>query len=128
MRFKPGKSRSLVLQKGKIKSTAQFTIAGEFNPTNTEKPEKSLGKWFNNSTKDQAAIKRIRGDHDDWLKKIDISGLPRKFKVWLYQYAVLPRILWPLMLYEVAITTVEGMERKNQRLLKEMVEFSKETK
>ena len=33
MRFKPGKSSSLVLQKGKIKSTARFTIAGEFTPT-----------------------------------------------------------------------------------------------
>ena len=62
MRFKPGKSRSLVLQKGKIKSTARFTIAGEFIPTVTEKPVKSLGKWFDSSTKDQAAIKGIGGD------------------------------------------------------------------
>ena len=46
------------------------------------------------------------------LRKIDKSGLPGKFKAWLYQHAILPRILWPLMLYEVAITTVEGMERK----------------
>ena len=112
MRFKPGKSRSLVLQKGKIKSTARFTIADEFIPTVTEKPVKSLGKWFDSSTKDQAAIKGIWGDLDDWLRKIDKSGLPGKFKAWLYQHAILPRILWPLMLYEVAITTVEGMERK----------------
>ena len=112
MRFKPGKSRSLVLQKGKIKSTARFTIAGEFIPTVTEKPVKSLGKWFDSSTKDQAAIKGIGGDLDDWLRKIDKSGLPGKFKAWLYQHTILPQILWPLMLYEVAITTVEGMERK----------------
>ena len=70
MRFKPGKSRSLVLQKGKIKSTARFTIAGEFIPTVTEKPVKSLGKWFDSSTKDQAAIKGIGDDLDDWLRKI----------------------------------------------------------
>ncbi len=53
------KSRSLVLQKGKIKSTARFTIAGEFIPTVTEKPVKSLGKWFDSSTKDQAAIMEV---------------------------------------------------------------------
>ena len=109
MRFK---SRSLVLQKGKIKSTARFTIAGEFIPTVTEKLVKSLAKWFDSSTKDQAAIKGIGGDLDDWLRKIDKSGLPGKFKAWLFQHAILPWILWPLMIYEVAITTVEGMERK----------------
>ena len=38
--------------------------------------------------------------------------MPGKFKAWLYQHAILPQVLWPLMLYEVAITTVEGMERK----------------
>ena len=73
----------------------------------TEKPVKSLG---NSSTKDQAAIKRIGGYLDDWLRKIDKSGLPGKFKAWLYQHAVLPRILWPLML--LAIMTIEGMGRK----------------
>ena len=84
MRFKPGKSRSLILQKGKIKSMARFKIAGKFIPTVTEKPVKSLGKWFDSSTKDQAAIKRIGGDLDDFLRKIDKSGLPGKFKAWLY--------------------------------------------
>ena len=71
MRFKPGKSRSLVLQKGKIKSTARFTIASEFIPTVTKKPVKSLGKWFNSSTKHQAAMKRIGGDLHDWLRKMN---------------------------------------------------------
>ena len=94
MRFKPGKSRSLVLQKGKIKSAARFTIAGEFILTVTEKPVKSLGKWFDSSTKDQAAIKGIGGgDLDDWLRKKDKSGFPGKFKAWLYQHAILSRIL-----------------------------------
>ena len=125
MRFKPGKSRSLVLQKGKIKSTARFTIACEFIPTVTEKPVKSLGKWFDSSTKDQAANKGIGGDLDDWLRKIDKSGLPSKFKAWLYQHAILLRILWPLMLYEVAITMVEGMERKISSYLRKWLGLPK---
>ena len=125
MRFKPGKSRSLVLQKGKMKSTARFTIASEFIPTVTEKPVKSLGKWFNSSTKDQAAIKGIGDDLDDWLMKMDKYGLPGKFKAWLHQHAILPRILWPLMLYEVAITTAEGMERKISGYLRRWLGLSK---
>ena len=71
MRFKPGKSRSLVLQKGKIKSTAWFLIACEFIPTLTEKPVKSLGKWFDSNTEDQAAIKGIGGGRPWWLAKED---------------------------------------------------------
>lgn len=34
------------------------------------------------------------------------------FKAWLYQHGILPRILWPLLVYEVPISTVEILERK----------------
>ncbi len=74
MRFKPGKSRSIVLQKGKIKSTARFTIAGEFIPTVTSKPVKSLDMWFDRSPNGHAANKGTGGDLDEWLRKQDKSG------------------------------------------------------
>ena len=45
------------------------------------------------------------------MKHIDKTGLPGKFKVWLFQHGLLPRLMWPLMLYEIATTTVEGFER-----------------
>ncbi|KAL7874517.1 hypothetical protein SRHO_G00054870 [Serrasalmus rhombeus] len=35
-----------------------------------------------------------------------------KFKAWVYQNGVLPRILWPLLVYAVPISTVETLERK----------------
>lgn len=43
---------------------------------------------------------------------MDRSGLPGKFKAWIYQHGILPRILWPLLVYEVPISTVETLERK----------------
>lgn len=42
---------------------------------------------------------------------INKSGLLGKFKVWIYQHGVLPRILWPLIVYEVPQTTVEVLEK-----------------
>ncbi|KAK0150652.1 hypothetical protein N1851_008245 [Merluccius polli] len=48
----------------------------------------------------------------------DKSGLPGKFKAWIYQHGVLPRILWPLLVYEFPITTVEGFERRISRYLR----------
>ena len=45
------------------------------------------------------------------MKDVDKSGLPGRFKAWIFQHGVLPRILWPLMLYEIPMSTVENMER-----------------
>ncbi|XP_060066953.1 uncharacterized protein LOC132547205 [Ylistrum balloti] len=47
----------------------------------------------------------------EWMRKIDKSGLPGMFKAWIFQHGLLPRLMWPLMLYEVPLTTVEGLER-----------------
>lgn len=42
---------------------------------------------------------------------IDKSGLPGKFKTWIYQHRVLPRHLWPLLVYKVPMSMEETMER-----------------
>lgn len=48
---------------------------------------------------------------------MDKSGLPGKFKAWVYQHNILPRLFWLLLVYEVPITIVKGFERKISRLL-----------
>ena len=111
MYFKPAKSRSLVLKKGKVMEKVRFTVAGETIPTLSEKPIMSLGKTFNSSLKDTAAKQKTIKDLEEWLTKIDKSGLPGRFKAWLFQHAVLPRILWPFLVYDIPITTVESLER-----------------
>lgn len=50
-------------------------------------------------------------DLEDRLSRVDTTGLPG-FKAWIYQYSILPRILWPLLVYTIPITTVKGMEKK----------------
>ena len=111
MYFKPAKSRSLVLKKGKVMEKVRFTVAGEIIPTLTEKPIKNLGKTFNSSLKDTAVKQKTIKDFEEWLTKFNKSGLPGRFKAWLFQHAVLPRILWPLLVYDIPITTVKSLER-----------------
>lgn len=41
-----------------------------------------------------------------------MSGLPGRFKAWIYQHSILPRILWPLLIYTAPMTTVESLKRK----------------
>ena len=48
----------------------------------------------------------------DSLKEIDHAKLPGKFKLWCLQFGLYPRLLWPLMMYEVAVSRVEMIEKK----------------
>lgn len=70
MSFKPTKSRSLVLKRGKEADKFHFSIAETPIPTISEKPIKSLGNFFDSSLRDTAFIKNTC-DELDWL------GLPR---------------------------------------------------
>ncbi|KAJ8014697.1 hypothetical protein DPEC_G00018340 [Dallia pectoralis] len=118
MSFKPTKSRSLVLKKGKVTNKFCFTLAMTQIPSFTEKPVKSLGKVFNCSLKDTAAVRATNLELEGWLAVVDKSGLPGKFKAWIYQHGTLPRILWPLLIYDVPISTIEGFERRVRRFLR----------
>lgn len=96
MHFKPEKSRSMVLKRGKVKDQLHFSLEGTLIPSVTEKPVKSLGKTFDCSLKGTASIRAKNEQPESWLTTVDKSGLPGKFKAWLYQNGILPRILWPL--------------------------------
>ncbi|XP_031418446.1 uncharacterized protein LOC105897391 [Clupea harengus] len=79
---------------------------------------KSLGKVFDCSLRDTTSIQSTCTELDGWLKSVDKSGLPGKFKAWVYQHGILPRILWPLLVYAVPISTVEILERKVSKHLR----------
>ncbi|XP_029359637.1 uncharacterized protein LOC115044643 [Echeneis naucrates] len=112
MSFNPAKSRSLVLKKGKVTDRFRFSLGVHQIPSVTERPVKSLVKVFNCSLKDADSIKATSADLEGWLRTVDKSGLPGGFKAWVYQHGILPRILWPLLIYEVSMTVMEGFEQK----------------
>ena len=78
----------------------------------SEQPIKYLGKVFDGSGKDIQNVKDTDNLLGMWLEKIEKSDLPGKFKAWCFQDGVLPRIMWPLMVYEVPMSKVEAMKRK----------------
>ena len=119
MKFKPTKSRSLVLKKGKVENKYRFRIGADIIPTLTDSPVKSLGKWFRACLNDREAVRDMVLQTVMWMKATDKSGLPGRFKTWCFQYGVLPRILWPLLIYEVPMSTVEELERKITTFLRQ---------
>ncbi|TWW80087.1 hypothetical protein D4764_10G0011170 [Takifugu flavidus] len=118
MSFKPTKSRSMVLKKGKVVDKLRFVISGTAIQSITVQPVKSLGKLFDSSLKDTATIQKSTEELGGWLTKVDNSALPGRFKAWIYQYSILPRVLWPLLVYAVPVTTVESFERKISSFLR----------
>ena len=107
MKFNPKKSRTLVIKKGKVLKNFVFKISDERIPTVSEAPVKSLGKMFDDTLKDGNTKLSAIAQIEKWLLSVDESELPGKFKVWIFQHDILPRILWPLMLYDFPLSTVE---------------------
>lgn len=61
-------------------------------------------------------MKEICKQLDDWKKLVDKSGLPGKYKEW-----ILPRLLWPLLVYGVPKTG--GMETAGSSYLRRWLEI-----
>ncbi|CAC5418547.1 unnamed protein product [Mytilus coruscus] len=102
----------LALEEGQKTTKFQLKIQGDEIPTIVDNPIKCIGKWFDDTLKDNTNVKTVQTQVSEWLKKVDKSGLPGKFKAWIYQHGLLPRLTWLLMIYEMTATTVEAIERK----------------
>ena len=114
MQFKPKKSRSLSLRRGKVSKDTHFHIGGQRIPTVSEEPVKSLGRWYDDTMKDTKRTKETIDTLNDGLKAIDKRPLAGKHKIWCLQHMLVPKLLWPLLVYEISLT-VESMEAKINR-------------
>ena len=99
MEFKAGKSRSLIILKGYLQKKQTLTLGSQRIPTITEKPIKCLGKYYDYSLRDCNQIKDVSVKLKDWLRLIEDSNLPGRYKVWCFQFVLLPKLLWPLLMY-----------------------------
>lgn len=88
MSFKTSKSRPMVLKKGKVIDKLPSVRA--FGATSQE-PGKAL--WL--QPERLSCCPEVLEELGGWLTKEDRSGLPGRFEAWIYQYTILPRVLWP---------------------------------
>ena len=86
MKFKPKKSRSLVIKKGKVTQRFILQVQSEDIPSIVDNPIKCLGKWYDASLNDTSSTNRTKNQLQEGLKQIDQTSLPGKFKAWLYQH------------------------------------------
>ena len=98
MKFKPAKSRCLVIKKGKVTQRFTLKIQGEQIQSIVNNPIKCLGKWYDCTLKDVNNSRQLERDPTEKLVNINKTGLPGKFKAWIFQHGLLTRLIWPLML------------------------------
>jgi len=118
MRFKAKKCRKLVLRKGKLCDKLQLEIQGEKIPSVSDQPVKSLGKKFDKTLADVQNVKEFRKQAEEGLRKIEESNLPGKYKLWCYQYGLLPRLTWPMTMYNIPLTTMEQVDKKISKYIR----------
>ena len=111
MKIKSCKSRSISIVRGKL-TDVRFSINNEPIPTVMEKPIKSLGRWYDSKLKDTDRVKEIEIQVGEGLRKIDNTSLPGKLKIWCLQFGLMPRLIWPLTMYDASLTNIKNLERK----------------
>ena len=110
MKFKPSKSRRISIVNGKLVDQ-RFHIKDTPIPLVSELPVKSLGRWYNASLKDKDQSDQLREETIKGLVSIDKTSLPGKLELWCLQIGLLPRMMWPLTVYEIPMTKVKKLER-----------------
>ena len=79
---------------------------------------KFLGKWYNANLNEKAQIDGIvKGVKED-LKKVEKCRLPGRCKAWMVQHMLMPRLMWPLSIYNVPMSTVETIQKFITQALK----------
>ena len=107
--IKPEKSRSLVIIGGKVSSKTP-SIEGVPITSITEKPVKYLGKLYNKTLNEMEQAAEVLEELKIGLKKIDKTVIAGRYKAWMFQHMLLPRIMWPLTIYNIPESKVEEMQ------------------
>ena len=110
MKAKPKKSRSISLVRGTI-CDIHFSIGGNIIPTVREQPVKSLGRLYVFPLTDRHRGVEVERTALEGLHAIEKSEFPGKLKAWCFQHGLLPRLLWPLQIYEISLSRVETIQQ-----------------
>ena len=135
MEFRADKSRSFVLIKGKSLHTTPFSVAEPDNPADFSKyipsihsmPIKFLGRVVDGSISDRKSIDELNKKLNDGLDIIDKSPFKGPQKLWILQHLLIPRIQWPLLIYEVSMSTATRLEQKISSFMRKWLHLHRST-
>ncbi len=124
LKVRAEKCRSLVIVKGKVQRR-ELKINGKAITQLQDKYIKYLGKEYRADLSEQEQISVVGSNLKQDLTKIDRCKLPGKYKSWILQYMLLPRLMWPLTVYNVPMTKIEDFQRQITNLIKKWMGIPK---
>ena len=110
LKVRADKCRSLVIFKGKVQRRDLYIDGDPITPIQ-DKPVRYLGKEYNANLTERDQIAEVEKNLTLELRKINKCKIPGKYKSWIFQYMLLPRLMWPLTIYTIPISKIENMER-----------------
>ena len=88
---------------------SEFT---SFIPSIHSRPVKFLGRIIDGSISDRNSLDELEKKLLDGLNIIDTSHFTGSQKLWFLQHLLIPRIQWPILIYEVPISLAFKLEQK----------------
>ena len=125
MKAKASKSRSCVIHSGRSLNIEPFSINSEVIPSIQRNPVRTLGRIYDGNLNDRQAKLDLGVQVKSYLRTVDKSLLAGVMKLFTYQHSLLPRVSWPIMIYDVAISWVERYERSINVYLRKWLGVSK---
>ena len=124
LRIKPEKCRSLVIIKGNIQKR-DIKIDEKVITSIQDMPVKYLGKQYNASLGEKDQIKLVEYNLKSDLKKIERCKIPGRYKCWIVQHMLIPKMMWPLNIYNIPLSKIEELQKKITGALKRWLKIPK---
>ena len=120
LEFRADKSRSVVIVKGRSMNTTPFSVSkasdqpdvSSWIPSIHSRPIKFLGRIIDGSISDRNSSAELTDKLLAGLSVIDKSHFTGTQKLWILQHLLIPRIQWPLLIYEIPISLAFKLEQK----------------
>ena len=118
--FRADKSRSIVIVKGRSMNTTPFSVSKASVqpevpspiPSIHSRPIKFLGRIIDGSISDRNFSAELKDKLLAGSSVIDRSHFTGTQKLWILQHLLIPRIQWPLLIYEIPISLAFKLEQK----------------
>ena len=115
MKVKPAKSRCLIMTNGKVHQE-QHLLIGDQNkkekiPSIIDNPVRFLGRSISHELKDKDQVTSFCTMVSKGLSLIDKSFHRGVHKLWILQNLLVPRLRWPLLIYEIPLSSVVRLEQ-----------------
>ena len=131
MSVKASKSKSLVIDSGKIVHDKSLCIVLGANcqaiPSIADNPVKFWGRTISDALSDKYEADSLSLALTKGLALISNTGDRAVQKLWILQHLLVPRLRWPLLIYEIPISMVTKLEQKISCCIRKWLRLHKTT-